>query len=282
MKRVLTIQDLSCVGKCSLTVALPILSACGLEACPLPTALLSNHTAFPDYTYKDLSEEMTGIVAMLDFLNLSFDTIYTGYLGSGSQIHQVKEICKKKRQEGARIIVDPAMGDDGNLYGNLDEIVVEEMKQLCGQAHIILPNLTEACLMTGYPYKEHFEKKDYEAILQATKKLGSDMVILTGVHLSKNKNGIYGIDCTTGRTFFYQRNQIGTSLPGTGDVFASSFVGGYRNGLSVEEAARFAVDMTIASLKETMKEPCWYGVNYEYLLPKYYKKIINMKQKNEK
>ena len=154
-KKILTIQDISCVGQCSLTVALPILSACGLEACILPSAVLSTHTAgFSGFTFRDLTDDMPAIQAHWQKENIKFKAIYTGYLGSIKQIGYVKNILETMGDDDCVRIVDPAMADNGKLYSIFDMDYVEAMKPLCGIADILVPNITEAAFLTGCEYCE--------------------------------------------------------------------------------------------------------------------------------
>jgi pyridoxine kinase len=167
-KKILTIQDISCVGQCSLTVALPILSACGMETCILPSAVLSTHTAgFTDFTVRDLTEDIPAIAAHWRKENISFDAIYTGYLGSLTQIDYVREIFVTLKKEGGTIIVDPAMGDNGKLYPAFDLEYVNGMKNLVAVADVVVPNLTEACFLTGIEYKTEYDEEYILTVVKA-------------------------------------------------------------------------------------------------------------------
>ena len=168
-KKVLTIQDISCVGQCSLTVALPIISACGIETCPLPSAVLSTHTGgFTGYTFRDLTDDMPSIREHWEKENIYFDGVYTGYLGSAEQIGYVKNLTESRLKKGGAFIVDPAMADNGKLYPAFDESYVEEMKKLCFTADILLPNITEACYLTGEGYQESYDEEYIRNLLQPT------------------------------------------------------------------------------------------------------------------
>ena len=158
-KRILTVQDISCVGQCSLTVALPILSACGHETAILPSAVLSTHTAgFSGYTFRDLTEDIPGICAHWVKEGIKFDAIYTGYLGTREQIADVAQVFDTLLKEGGKIIVDPAMADHGKLYSGFDMEYARAMGDLCKKADVILPNLTECCLLTGMPFRESYDE----------------------------------------------------------------------------------------------------------------------------
>ena len=190
-KRVLAIHDISCIGKCSLTVALPIISASGAECSILPTSVLSTHTGgFENYTFHDLTDEVEPIVNHWKSLNLQVDAIYTGYLGSFRQIELMKMIFDEFRTKNSLICVDPVMGDAGKLYALFDEDFAKGMATLCGKADLIMPNITEASYMTGLPYKESGYDEDYIlSMLEALHGLGAEKVVLTGVSFEKDKLG---------------------------------------------------------------------------------------------
>lgn len=269
MKRVITVQDVSCVGKCSLTVALPVISAMGVEACPLPTALLSNHTAFSEFTMKDLTDQIAPITDTLIRQGIEFDGIYTGYLSSVEQIMAVEKLFTDLKKEHTLIVVDPAMGDNGELYSDLDVIFSKYMSKLCGQADVILPNVTEACYMTGIPYKERYDREYIETLMKETAKLGPGCIVMTGITLDDGRIGVECMDCHTGNRFACQTEKVGAGSPGTGDVFASAFVGGMMRGLSMEQAVKLAADFTLESIRCTESDPekRWYGVNFEQAIP---------------
>ncbi len=269
--KVLTIQDISCVGQCSLTVALPIISACGIETGILPSAVLSNHTAFEDFTFKDLTGEMPKIAKRWMAQNIKFSALYTGYLGSAKQIAIVEKIAHDCIEEGGPLIVDPAMADGGKLYTGFDAAYVEEMKKLCRKADIILPNITEACLMTGIEYKTSFDADYVEALISALTNLCGGSIVLTGVSFSDNKNGI--AVCQNGQIRYYEHDKIGSGCHGTGDVYASAFTGALMRGKALFEAAKIAADFTVLCIKNTVNDSeHWYGVKFEACLGE----LINM------
>ena len=190
-RRILTIQDISCVGQCSLTVALPILSACGLETAILPSAVLSTHTAgFSGYTFRDLTDDIPAITEHWEKEKITFDAIYTGYLGSTKQIDYVKAIIAGLLRQGGASFVDPAMADNGKLYPAFDGNYVEAMKELCFAADYCLPNITEACFLTGIEYREQYDEKYITELLGAMKENGAENVILTGVGYAPDKTGV--------------------------------------------------------------------------------------------
>ena len=262
-KKILTVQDISCVGQCSLTVALPIISACKVETCILPSAVLSTHTAgFKGFTFKDLTDEMPKIAEHWQRENIKFDAIYTGYLGSIAQIDYVKDMKKNLLKSGGKMIVDPAMADNGKLYSIFDMDFVKEMKTLCATADIILPNITEACFLTGTEYKEVYDEKYVDDLLAALAKIGDFTVILTGVGFKAGKTGV--IVYKDGKKEYYEHEKIAGGCHGTGDVYSSAFTGALLNGKSEYEAAVIAADFTVDCIKNTVgDETHWYGVKFE-------------------
>ena len=268
MKRILTIQDISCVGKCSLTVALPIISAFGIEAGILPTATLSTHTAFKGFTFRDLTEDMTPVTNHWAEQNIDFDGIYTGYLGSFEQIDLVLDIFKQFG-EGKLKFVDPAMGDNGKLYPGFDEAFAKKMASLCAAADIVVPNLTEACFMLGKPYMQSGYTKEYiEDILLSLCALGARRAVLTGVGFTDDTLGCYGYDSQSGEFFFDTNERLPKSFHGTGDIFASVCFSCIQRGKTLEEASAIAADFVCDSIKATLSDerPIWYGVHFEKVL----------------
>ena len=225
MKRVLTIQDISCLGKCSLTVALPVISALGQETVILPTAVLSTHTMFKNFTCKDLSDQIDPIAAHWKSENIAFDAIYTGYLGTVSQIEQMKELFTTFRGKDTIVFVDPVMADNGKLYPAFDMEYVKKNSELCAYADIIVPNITEASLMTGMEYKEEYDECYIKELLARLTELGSKISVLTGVSLEKGKTGVMGYDKEKDEYYIYQNRRIDASYHGTGDLFSSTCIG---------------------------------------------------------
>lgn len=270
MKRILTIQDISCVGKCSLTVALPIISSFGIEAAILPTAVLSTHTAFNSFTFRDLTEDIAPICKVWKDEGIVFDGIYTGYLGSKEQIDLVLKIFDDFG-EGKLKFVDPAMGDNGKLYKGFNEAFALEMAKLCAAADIIVPNLTEACFMLGKPYIASGYSEDYiKDILVSLTALGCKKAVLTGVGFSDDKLGCYGYDRETDSFFSDFNDKKEQSFHGTGDVFASVCFSSIMNSKSLSEAAAIAADFVCDSIDATLNDerPITYGVHFEKLLIK--------------
>ncbi len=269
MKKVLTIQDISCFGKCSITVALPIISAMGVETVILPTAVLSTHTMFKDFTVKDLTDQLVPITDHWKKEGLKFDAIYTGYLGSAEEIEIAKKIFVEFGGDDTMIFIDPVMADNGKLYAAFDENYAKLNAGLCGTADIIVPNITEACFMTDTEYKEVYDEDYVKDLLQKLAGLGSKVVVLTGVSLSEGKTGVYGLDTRTGEYFTYQNDRVNVSYHGTGDVFSSVSVGAIARGLSMKDAFRLAADYTARTIQVTEENPenPWYGVDFEATIP---------------
>lgn len=269
MKRILTIQDISCVGKCSLTVALPVISAFGVEAAVLPTAVLSNHTAFTSWTFRDLTDDMVDIANKWKELDVSFDAVYTGYLGSKKQIDIVKDIIKDFKTETSFSLIDPVMADHGKLYTGFDLDFVKEMAKLCSVADIIVPNMTEASFMLGVPYTEEYDEAYIKEMLKKLTALGAKTAILTGITFDKKNLGAYGYNSETDEYFYYSREYLPVSFHGTGDIFASALLGALSIGKNQKEALSIAVDYTVECIIKTMQNENhnWYGVDFESAIP---------------
>ncbi len=272
-KRILTIQDTSCVGQCSLTVALPIISACGIETAILPSALLSTHTAgFTGFTVLDLTEEFPKIIKHWEKEGIFFDGVYTGYVLAG-QIDCINEICAKFNR-GVKII-DPVMADHGAFYYGFDSEFAKKMCLLCRGADVILPNLTEAaflleeeCVLGGY------DKAYIEGLCKRlTNKLSVKTVVLTGVSFDDAKLGVCVYE--NGKAEFYFTEKIARNFHGTGDIYSSAFVSGYMLGKSAIEAASAAADYTVEAMKLTMpyQDTHTYGVFFEKALPLLLKRL---------
>ena len=272
-KRVLTIQDISCLGQCSLTVALPVISACGIETCVLPSAVLSTHTAgFSGYTFNDLTDDMPKIKDHWVKEKISFDALYTGYLGSAQQIQYVCDIYDAT-VNGA-LIVDPAMADNGKLYPGFDEAFVEKMITLCAKADYVVPNITEACFLTGVEYKTEYDRAYIDLIIEKLTAIGCKNIILTGVRYNEGKTGVVVYE--NGKYDYYEHDLLPNSCHGTGDIYASAFVGSLVRGNSAYESAKIAADYTVECIKATAEEENhWYGAKFEPVLGK----LISMLEK---
>lgn len=266
-KRILTIQDISCVGQCSLTVALPILSACGQETCILPSAVLSTHTmgySFPNI--RDLTPDIPGFQQHWQKESILFDAIYTGYLGSTEQIAYVENILKTMTAPGGKTVVDPAMADHGKLYPAFDMAYVEAMKGLVSKADVVVPNLTEACFLTGCTYREDYDQAYIADVVTKLHALGTKWVVLTGIGYEPDTTGI--LISGEGTTDYYSHHRIPKNYHGTGDIYASAFVGSWVSGKTMSQAIRIAADYTYKCIENTLNDDShWYGVKFETALP---------------
>ena len=268
--RVLAINDISCVGRCSLTVTLPIVSACGVECDVLPTAILSTHTGgFTGYTFLDYTEHIPNVLQHWKSLNLKFDIICSGYLGSISQIELVSQIKQEFLAEGGLFVVDPVMGDGGKLYAGFTESFVEKMRGLCKEADYILPNVTEACYLANLPYP--LTKKSAPLALERLKQLCPSPII-TGV---ADNNSISVFYQTEQGIQTYTHDNIEGAFHGAGDVFASAFIGCLAKGKSQEVAIQLSSDFSEAAIRRSAKEVAdrRYGLNFEAEIFPFLKKL---------
>lgn len=273
-KRILTVQDISCVGQCSLTVALPILSACGIETAILPSAVLSTHTAgFTGYTVRDLSGDMPAIAAHWKKEGIAFDGIYTGYLGSREQVDYVLALFENHLLPGGVKIVDPAMGDGGKLYPAFDRDYVAAMKRLVAASDVTLPNITEAAFLTGMEYREEYDEGYVRALCEELCQMGAGSVVLTGVGYEAGKTGVAVYE--QGELRYYCHARIPKGSHGTGDIYASAFVGAWLRGKDKLTAAAIAADYTVDCILATQDDPeHWYGVKFEPLLGKLMERVL--------
>ena len=269
MKRIVTIQDISCFGKCSLTVALPVISAMGVEAAVIPTAVLSTHTVFKNFTFRDLTEDIPAISDHWKQEQITFDGIYTGYLGSFRQIDLMADFFDRFRNENTLIFVDPVMADNGKLYAGFAEEFPAQMAKLCGKADVIVPNITEACLMTGMEYKTEYDEAYIKTLFEKLSRLGAGVTILTGVSFAPGTTGVMGYDRKTGEYYYYKHKKLDRIFHGTGDIFSSTCVGAMMQGKPWQEAVRIAADYTTECIALTMNDPKAgaYGVNFEEGMP---------------
>lgn len=268
-KRVAAIHDISCFGKCSITVALPIISAAGIETAIIPTAILSTHTGgFTGYTLRDLSEDIVPVAEHWKSEGITVDAVYTGYLCSQSQISLVLEAFERIRNENTILITDPVMADHGKLYNGFSEEFPEHMLNLCTKADIITPNITEAALMLGVEYKEPPFSEDYiRVLLEGLYNKTKAKVVLTGVSFEEKKIGAAIYDGNTTEYVFTEK--LDAIYHGTGDVFSSALTAALMNGRSLKAAAQVAANFTYDCIKYTMKENAEvrYGVNFESQIP---------------
>lgn len=263
-KRILTIQDISCVGQCSMTVALPILSACGHETCILPTALLSTHTGgFGKPAVVHFENVLEPMRRHWQENNITFDAILVGYLGSVEAVEAAGTILDTMLAPGGISIVDPALADHGRRYSGLTEEYAKAMEGLCRRANVMLPNITEAALFSGLPYRENLDQTYVDALLNG---LNHPCVILTGVGYQAGETGFVVREGGVQRQ--YSHPKIGKNYHGTGDMFAACFTGALLQGKDKWEAARIAADFVSTAIANTEEKPAhWYGVKFETALP---------------
>ena len=263
-QRILTIQDISCIGQCSMTVALPILSACGHEVCILPSALLSTHTGgFGKPVVTGLTDQMDSIRKHWKLQGITFDAVYIGYLGSVEAIDTANRILDEMLAPDGKIIVDPAMADHGRLYSGLDEAYARKMTELCLRSDVMLPNVTEAAMMTGMSFEDPVDR-DY--ILSLLEKIEGKDVVLTGGIGDAGKTGA-AIRCG-GEISFYSHDRVDQSFHGTGDIFASAFTGAWLHGKDLPSSVKIAADYTYRCIQNTVRNPAhWYGVKFETAIP---------------
>ena len=263
-KRILTIQDISCIGQCSMTVALPILSACGHETCILPTAVLSTHTGgFGKPAVHYLAQDLDAMVQHWRSQKITFDAILVGYLGSIPAIECAAGIIQTMRAPDGIIIVDPAMADHGKLYSGFDNNYAKAMSNLCSMADIVLPNITEAAMLTGIEYRDALDEAYIQSLMNGLK---TKTVVMTGVGFGSGQTG--AAICTDSLISYYHHDRVGRNYHGTGDIFASCFTGVLMQGYSIFDSVRVAADFTCKCIQNTFAEPAhWYGVKFETALP---------------
>ncbi|MDR3053002.1 MAG: pyridoxamine kinase [Coriobacteriales bacterium] len=269
-KRVITIQDISCIGKCSLTVALPILSAAGIETSILPTAILSTHTGgFSGYTFRDLTEDVEPIAAHWKTLDIAVDAIYTGYLGSEEQLALVQRFFAEFRQQDTVILVDPAMADQGKLYPAFDTEFALGMRDLCTHANIIAPNITEATLMLEKPYPgDEYNQAYIEQLLRELAELGPRYVVLTGISFEAGKLGAAAYDRELDRFDYAFSEKVEGYYHGTGDIYSSALLAALLNNKTLAQAIQVAVDFTVGAIRRTREAATdpKFGVDFEHEL----------------
>ena len=264
--RVACINDLSGFGRCSLTTALPVLSVMGVQACPAPTAVLSKHTGFPQYTFTDLTDTLPAYFE--SWSDLDFDWIYSGFLGSLGQIGIVKRFFRsqKEKNPSCRVLLDPVMGDDGRRYSTYTEALCDAMRELVSEADVITPNITEACLLTGTEYRgECLTAQEAERLAEKLMTLGCGATVITGI---VQENRIGNLTYQNGNAAFSAVHRTECLFSGTGDLFASVLCGALANGAELTEAVSaagaFLSEVTQATLRENT--PAAEGVLLEPLL----------------
>ena len=261
-------QDISCVGKCSLTVALPVLSAMGIETAVIPTAVLSTHTMFQGFTFHDLTREIEPILSHWQKEGFQFDAVYTGYLGSFEQLNIARKLFHDFGSTALKI-VDPCMADNGKLYAGFTKEFAAAMKDLCKEADIICPNLTEASFLLDIPYQTEYDEQYVKDVLKQLTALGSTKAVLTGISLEKGKLGAYAYDRNEDAFYTYFNDEEAEHFHGTGDLWASALCGGMVNGRSFEDSLRIACDFVKEAIHQTLLEENHniYGVNFEQAIP---------------
>ena len=270
MKRIVTVQDISCFGKCSITVALPLVSAMGVECAIIPTSILSTHTGgFKNFTFTDLNEDIPKIAKHWQEYDIKFDSIYTGYLGNEKQINYVIDFISKFREENTLVFVDPAMADKGKLYAGFDKEFPSHMARLCAIADIIVPNITEASFLLDIPYTEEYDEEYIKDVCKRLSALGAKKVILTGIHFGNETQGAYFYDSESGKTYYYCRETIDAAFHGTGDTFSSVLCAALTKGYTDENAIKIAVDFTVLCIEKTLPDRInhSYGTKFEECIP---------------
>ncbi len=275
-KRCVAIHDISCFGKCSLTVALPILSASGIECSCIPTAILSTHTGgFRGYTYRDLTDDILPIARHWKSEGIAFDAFYTGYLGSSAQIEIVQKIFKNLDKYPNSIrLVDPVMGDHGRLYNGFAPDFPVLMRELTCDADIICPNITEASLLTDCDFEDGIHSKAYiENLISKLSEISDFKIVMTGVRLTENEVGAAVFDGKSINYVFSER--VDGIYHGTGDVFASSLLSALLREKTLTESAKIACDFTAECVNATRQTTPQvnYGVRFETVLPELMKKL---------
>ena len=268
MKRIASIQDISCLGRCSLTVALPVISAMAVECAIVPTAVLSTHTMFPGFISRDLSDQLLPIARHWKSQNVTLDAICTGYLASPLQTEEVCRFFDLLAGPDTLLFVDPAMADGGRLYAGFGPDFPGYMRRVVARAHVAVPNVTEACLLTDTPYREDPDEAFVRELLRKLSTL-APRVVLTGVSFDDEHLGAMSYDRTTGRYFAYYNEKVHAGFHGTGDIFTATVLGAMMQGRTLEQAVTLAVDFTLECIRCTCADPAasWYGVEFEKALP---------------
>lgn len=278
MKRIASIQDFSCIGSCSQTIALPVLSAMGVECAALPTALLSAHTAFDGFVSLDLTPQLPAIMAHWCAMHLRFDAVYTGYLASAEQVGLVGALLDGMDERPALTLIDPVMGDNGALYAGFSDAFPQAMRALCGRADVLTPNVTEACLLTGTAYSPVQDAAQTRRLLERLLELGCRAAVLTGLRVDGDM-AVAALQ-RDGTGTLVRTSYIPEVFHGTGDLFASTCAGALVQGAPLERAVRLAADYVALTLRRTVQAPDrrWYGVNFQETLPELMARWQNIKE----
>lgn len=254
MKRIAAINDLSGFGKCSLTANIPVISALGVQCCPLPTGILSNQTGYPEYRHIDFTRHMSDFAEQWQRLGFTFDGIISGFISNSRQGEIIADIIQKLANVDTLVVVDPVMADDGKIYDSYDSAGVDAIKHISGLATVITPNLTELCVITGNEYNQIAALKESQitsAVKDMSRSTGKT-VVTTGIHIGNNKiaNAIYtpDDDCLN----IIENERIGGSFSGTGDILTSIITAQMVKGVDIAQAVRLAVDFITKSIADTM------------------------------
>lgn len=265
-KRIVVIQSLPCAGRSSMAVTLPILSCAGLETSILPTVVLSTHTAFPNVALQRMTDLILPAAQQWHGEGFAADAVYLGYLGSVEQTELIRKALPLIADEHTRVYVDPVMGDGGKLYRNMDPAFPAAMREFCGVGQVLLPNITEACLMCGIPYREGPHDPAFiRELLEGLRNLGQEQTVLTGVMPDENHIGAAAMDCRTGEVVQVVAEKEPTSFCGTGDIFAATFIGAQQNGHGLEASLQIAEDFISGCIRRSTAEnrDLRRGVNFE-------------------
>jgi len=280
LKRIAAIHDLSGVGKCSLTVALPVISASGVECACMPTAILSTHTAvFTGYTVRDLSDDMLPMARHWKREGIHFDALYSGYMISPAQGEIIAEVFDTVSDEGTLKIVDPVMADGGAYYPGFGEEMAAAFRRLCAKADIITPNVTEACFLTGTEFVDGVHDAQFvRELMEKLCKLGSKKIILTGVCPEEGKIGNVMLDCADGEMIHGFYEKLPMAYHGTGDLFSSALAALLVRGADIKDAADCASFLVMEGMKRSVSKdiPAHMGVDFEGILPQYIEKISKL------
>lgn len=266
-KKIAVINDISGFGKCSIAVALPIISHFGIQCCPLPTSIFSNHTGFDSYYYQDFTDHMELYIEQWKKLNLRFNGIASGFLGSEKQIEIVERFIQTFKDDKTTVIVDPVMGEDGRAYATYTKKMCNEMKRLASLADILTPNVTEACMLTGTEFKsDGWKRTELIELTEKLKRIGAKKIVISGIHMGDYiGNAVY--DSNTGFSV-HRRKRAGALRSGTGDIFAAIIAADAVNGIdfvtSVKKASGFVKDCIVET--EKFDIPLTDGVCFENLL----------------
>jgi len=244
VKRVAAIHDLAGIGRCSLTVITPVISAMGIQCCPVPTAILSTHTGgYTGFSFLDMTEELKRYIKHWKELDERFDAIYTGFLGSAAQISLVDEFITDFNHDECILMVDPVLGDNGLAYATCDSVLCGKMYELAKRADVLTPNLTEAAILLNEDYSSApTDEEGLENWLKRMSELGPKQIVLTGLNDSENRLKVAIYDKSVGQAQFLYGERVGGDYPGTGDIFASVLLGGLMNGKSLSESTRKSMD----------------------------------------